>query len=528
MSRTPSAGALSISGLDRASFSYQLDPQTLTKLALEMGRGTLTANGVLNIPTGKFTGRSPEDRFIVRDAHTEDLVWWGKVNIPFEADAYRALKARVLDYLNGKNLYVRDAFAGAEPSVQISLRVINEFPEHNLFCYNMFLRLTATELERVNPEWTILHAPGFEADPQRDGTRQGNFAILSFEDKTILIGGTGYTGEMKKGIFSALNFLLPTQHHALPMHCSANLGNDGATALFFGLSGTGKTTLSADPNRQLIGDDEHGWTPDGRIFNFEGGCYAKVIDLTEEKEPDIFRAIRPGALLENVVLDAAGVPDYTSKKITENTRVSYPIDFIDNIVLPSQGPAPKHIFFLTADAYGILPPLSKLTRAQAAYHFMSGYTAKVAGTEAGVTEPKAAFSACFGAPFMPLHPSAYAEMLMRKLEGTDIQVWLVNTGWTGGAYGTGHRISLKNTRRLIQAAMSGELDNAPTATDARFGLARIAACPDVPTDILDPRETWSDKAAYDAGAERLAGLFRDNFAKFEAGTTDEIKAAGPR
>jgi phosphoenolpyruvate carboxykinase (ATP) len=312
------------------------------------------------------------------------------------------------------------------------------------------------------------------------------------------------------------------------MHCSANLGNDGATALFFGLSGTGKTTLSADPNRQLIGDDEHGWTPDGRIFNFEGGCYAKVIDLTEEKEPDIFRAIRPGALLENVVLDAAGVPDYTSKKITENTRVSYPIDFIDNIVLPSQGPAPKHIFFLTADAYGILPPLSKLTRAQAAYHFMSGYTAKVAGTEAGVTEPKAAFSACFGAPFMPLHPSAYAEMLMRKLEGTDIQVWLVNTGWTGGAYGTGHRISLKNTRRLIQAAMSGELDNAPTATDARFGLARIAACPDVPTDILDPRETWSDKAAYDAGAERLAGLFRDNFAKFEAGTTDEIKAAGPR
>jgi len=528
MSRTPSAGALSISGLDRASFSYQLDPQTLTKLALEMGRGTLTANGVLNIPTGKFTGRSPEDRFIVRDAHTEDLVWWGKVNIPFEADAYRALKARVLDYLNGKNLYVRDAFAGAEPSVQISLRVINEFPEHNLFCYNMFLRPTAAELEHVNPEWTILHAPGFEADPQRDGTRQGNFAILSFDDKTILIGGTGYTGEMKKGIFSALNFLLPTQHHALPMHCSANLGNDGATALFFGLSGTGKTTLSADPNRQLIGDDEHGWTPDGRIFNFEGGCYAKVIDLTEEKEPDIFRAIRPGALLENVVLDAAGVPDYTSKKITENTRVSYPIDFIDNIVLPSQGPAPKQIFFLTADAYGILPPLSKLTRAQAAYHFMSGYTAKVAGTEAGVTEPKAAFSACFGAPFMPLHPSAYAEMLMRKLEGTDIQVWLVNTGWTGGAYGTGHRISLKNTRRLIQAAMSGELDNNPTATDARFGLARIAACPDVPTDILDPRETWSDKAAYDAGAERLAKLFRDNFAKFEAGTTDEIKAAGPR
>jgi phosphoenolpyruvate carboxykinase (ATP) len=286
--------------------------------------------------------------------------------------------------------------------------------------------------------------------------------------------------------------------------------------------------LSADPNRQLIGDDEHGWTPDGRVFNFEGGCYAKVIDLTEEKEPDIFRAIRPGALLENVVLNAAGVPDYENKSITENTRVSYPIDFIDNIVLPSQGPAPKHIFFLTADAYGILPPLSKLTRAQAAYHFMSGYTAKVAGTEAGVTEPKAAFSACFGAPFMPLHPSAYAEMLMNKLEGTDIQVWLVNTGWTGGAYGTGHRISLKNTRRLIQAAMGGELDNAQTATDERFGLERIAECPGVPTEILDPRATWADTAAYDAGAARLAGMFRDNFTKFEDGTSDEIKAAGPR
>jgi len=528
MSLNTAAGPLSITGLEHARLSYQLDPQTLTQLALDMGRGTLSANGVLNIPTGTFTGRSPEDRFIVRESETEDRVWWGKVNIPFDAAAYRDLKSRVLDYLDGKDLYVRDAFAGAEPSVQISLRVINEFPEHNLFCYNMFLRPTPNELPSLNPEWTIIHAPGFEAVPQRDGTRQSNFAILCFSDKTILIGGTGYTGEMKKGIFSALNFLLPTQHGTLPMHCSANLGADGATALFFGLSGTGKTTLSADPNRQLIGDDEHGWTPDGRVLNFEGGCYAKVIDLTEEKEPDIFRAIRPGALLENVVLDAAGVPDYTSKKITENTRVSYPIDFIDNIVLPSQGPAPKHVFFLTADAYGILPPLSKLTRAQAAYHFMSGYTAKVAGTEAGVTEPKAAFSACFGAPFMPLHPSAYAEMLMSKLEGTDIQVWLVNTGWTGGAYGTGQRISLKNTRRLIQAAMGGELDTAPTVTDARFGLARIAACPGVPSEILDPRATWADPAAYDAGAERLASLFRENFTKFEAGTTDEIKAAGPR
>lgn len=528
MSLTPHEGVLSIYGLDRASFSYQLDSQTLTQLALDMGRGERTANGVLNIPTGKFTGRSPEDRFIVRDALTEHRVWWGKVNIPFEAHRYEALKTRMLDYLNGKHLFVRDAFASAEESLRTSIRIVNEFPEHNLFCINMFLRPDADQLADFDPDWTILHAPGFLADPERDGTRQSNFAILSFEDKTILIGGTGYTGEMKKGIFSALNFLLPTQHQTLPMHCSANLGSDGSTALFFGLSGTGKTTLSADPNRQLIGDDEHGWTPNGRVFNFEGGCYAKVIDLTEEKEPDIFRAIRPGALLENVVLNAAGEPDYTNKSVTENTRVSYPIDFIDHIVLPSVGPAPRHIFFLTADAYGILPPLSKLTRAQAAYHFMSGYTAKVAGTEAGVTEPKAAFSACFGAPFMPLHPSEYAEMLMNKLEGTDIQVWLVNTGWTGGAYGTGHRISLKNTRRLIQAAMAGELDQAPTVTDARFGLARIAECPGVPTEILDPRSTWSDPAAYDAGAERLASLFRENFTKFEAGTTAEISAAGPR
>jgi phosphoenolpyruvate carboxykinase (ATP) len=528
MNHSLSERPLSIAGLSRSNIQFQLDPQTLTQLALEANRGRLTSNGVLNVLTGKFTGRAPEDRFIVRDSLTEDRVWWGNVNIAFDKARYTSLKSRVLHYLDGKNLFVRDAFAGAEDSVRISIRVINEFPDHNLFCYNMFLRPTTDELAGLNPEWTILHAPGFEAEAERDGTRQGNFAILSFEDKTILIGGTGYTGEMKKGIFSALNFLLPTQHNTLPMHCSANMGKDGSTALFFGLSGTGKTTLSADPNRQLIGDDEHGWTAGGLVFNFEGGCYAKVIDLTEEKEPEIFRAIRPGALLENVLLDEQGMPDYSNKKITENTRASYPIDHIDNCVLPSQGPAPKHVFFLTADAYGILPPLSKLTRAQAAYHFMSGYTAKVAGTEAGVTEPKAAFSACFGAPFMPLHPSEYAEMLMCKLSSTDIQVWLVNTGWTGGAYGTGQRISLKNTRRLIQAAMSGELDGAPTVTDPYFGLARISECPGVLSELLDPRATWSDTEAYDAGAQRLASLFQANFTKFEEGTADEIKAAGPR
>ena len=525
MNHSLSERPLTIAGLSHSKFQYQLDPQTLTQIALEANRGELTANGVLNVLTGKFTGRAPEDRFIVRDSLTEDRVWWGKVNIPFDKAHYTALKSRVLNYLDGKNLFVRDAFAGAEDSVRISIRVINEFPDHNLFCYNMFLRPTTDELAGLNPEWTILHAPGFEAEAERDGTRQGNFAILSFEDKTILIGGTGYTGEMKKGIFSALNFLLPTQHNTLPMHCSANMGKDGSTALFFGLSGTGKTTLSADPNRQLIGDDEHGWTAGGLVFNFEGGCYAKVIDLTEEKEPEIFRAIRPGALLENVVLDAQGIPDYSNKRITENTRVSYPIDHIDNCVLPSQGPAPKHVFFLTADAYGILPPLSKLTRAQAAYHFMSGYTAKVAGTEAGITEPKAAFSACFGAPFMPLHPSEYAEMLMSKLAGTDIQVWLVNTGWTGGAYGTGHRMPIKATRALLSAALDGSLAKALFRRDPNFGFDVPVAVPGVDAQLLSPRETWADKAAYDAQAARLVRMFSENFGQYLPHINAEVRAA---
>jgi phosphoenolpyruvate carboxykinase (ATP) len=375
----------------------------------------------------------------------------------------------------------------------------------------------------------LLHAPGFQADPSVDGTRQGNFAILCFSEKTILIGGTGYTGEIKKSIFSALNFLLPTHQNTLPMHCSANVGKSGDTALFFGLSGTGKTTLSADPNRKLIGDDEHGWAPDGTVFNFEGGCYAKVIDLSEEKEPDIFRAIRPGALLENIVFHEGTIaPDYTDSSITENTRVSYPIDHIDLIQVPSVGDAPQNIFFLTADAYGVLPAISKLSPEQAAYHFMSGYTAKVAGTEVGITEPSATFSACFGAAFMPLHPAVYAEMLSKKLKDSNIHVWLVNTGWVGGAYGVGERIKLKYTRALITAALDGRLQKESFARDERFGMDFATSCPDVPSEFLTPRASWADGSAYDAQADMLAGKFRANFTKFAEQTPEAIREAGPK
>ena len=393
----------------------------------------------------------------------------------------------------------------------------------------MFLRLSDEQRAHFTPEWTLLHAPGFQADPSVDGTRQGNFAILCFSEKTILIGGTGYTGEIKKSIFSALNFLLPTHQNTLPMHCSANVGKSGDTALFFGLSGTGKTTLSADPNRKLIGDDEHGWAPDGTVFNFEGGCYAKVIDLSEEKEPDIFRAIRPGALLENIVFHEGTIaPDYTDSSITENTRVSYPIDHIDLIQVPSVGDAPQNIFFLTADAYGVLPAISKLSPEQAAYHFMSGYTAKVAGTEVGITEPSATFSACFGAAFMPLHPAVYAEMLSKKLKDSNIHVWLVNTGWVGGAYGVGERIKLKYTRALITAALDGRLQKESFARDERFGMDFATSCPEVPSEFLTPRAAWADGAAYDAQADMLAGKFRANFTKFAEQTPEAIREAGPK
>ena len=397
----------------------------------------------------------------MKDSITESTVHWNNFNLPIDEKYFHQLKKKLVDHLSGKDeIWVRDCYACAHPDYRINIRVINENPWSNLFAYNMFLRPHDEELEDFKPDWHIIQAPEFHADPAVDGTRQHNFAIVSFTHKTILIGGTGYTGEIKKGIFTILNYILPQEKNVLSMHCSANVGEQGDTAIFFGLSGTGKTTLSADPQRKLIGDDEHGWTSDS-VFNFEGGCYAKVIDLSEEKEPEIYHAIRPGALVENTTyIGDTNQIDFESKKITENTRVSYPLDFISNAVVPSIGETPKNIFFLTADASGVMPPVSKLTPAQAMYQFISGYTAKVAGTEAGVTEPKSTFSACFGAPFMPLHPGKYAEMLGIKMKEHDVKVWLINTGWSGGSYGVGNRIKLTYTRAMITAALNGELEKA--------------------------------------------------------------------
>lgn len=515
-------------GIKNANVKYQLTPDELHDITIEKGQGVESSTGALAINTGEFTGRSPQDRFIVKDSITEDKVWWGNVNIPFDSDKFEKLYNKVTEYLSGKEVFVRDSYVCADPNYRMNVRVVTECAWSNLFCYNMFLRPEDSELENFDAEWHVVCAPGFMADPAVDGTRQHNFAILDFTRKIALIGGTGYTGEMKKGIFSALNFILPVFKNTLPMHCSANVGEKGDTAIFFGLSGTGKTTLSADPARKLIGDDEHGWTKENTIFNFEGGCYAKVINLTEENEPDIFRAIKKGALLENVIFkEGTKEVDFEDISITPNTRVSYPIYHIDNIQPGSIGENPKNIFFLTADAFGVLPPVSKLTPGQAAYHFISGYTAKVAGTEAGINEPVPNFSACFGAPFMPLHPTKYAEMLSAKMKEAGVNVWLINTGWTGGAYGTGQRMKLKYTRAMITAALNGELDNVDYKTHKVFGLAIPQTCPNVPAEVLNPRTTWEDKDAYDAKAHELAESFRKNFAKFEEFANDEIMAGAP-
>ena len=517
-------------GIKNAKVNYQLSPEQLHGIAIKKGQGVEASSGALAINTGEFTGRSPQDRFIVKDSVTENNVWWGKVNIPFDSDKFQKLYDKVVGYLSNKEVFVRDSYACADVKYKLNIRVITEYAWSNQFAYNMFLRPTEAELKDFKPEWTIVNAPGFMADPEVDGTRQHNFAILDFTRKIALIGGTGYTGEIKKGIFSALNFILPVYKNTLPMHCSANVGKDGDTAIFFGLSGTGKTTLSADPDRQLIGDDEHGWTAENTVFNFEGGCYAKVINLTEENEPDIYRAIKKGAILENVIMDAKGNVDYEDISITQNTRVSYPIDHIDNIQVPSIGENPKNIFFLTADAFGVLPPISKLTPGQAAYHFISGYTAKVAGTEAGIDEPTPNFSACFGAPFMPLHPTKYAEMLSAKMKETGVNVWLINTGWTAGAYGVGTRIKLKYTRAMITAALNGDLDvvNPQTyRTHSVFGLLQPRTCPNVPTEVLSSRLTWNNDEAYYKTAYKLSESFRENFKKFEEFANEEILAGAP-
>ncbi len=515
-------------GIENAKIHYQLSPEELHDITIKLGQGIESSTGALAVNTGEYTGRSPQDRYIVKDSISENQVWWGKVNIPFESDAFEALYNKVTSYLSNKEVYVRDSYVCSDPNYRLNIRVITETPWANLFCYNMFMRPEMDELANFDPEWTLLCVPSFMADPAIDGTRQSNFAILDFTRKVVLIGGTGYTGEMKKGIFSALNFILPVFKNTLPMHCSANVGKDGDTAIFFGLSGTGKTTLSADPNRKLIGDDEHGWTNENTVFNFEGGCYAKVINLSEENEPDIFRAIKKGAILENVVLNKdTNEVDFEDISITQNTRVSYPIYHIDNIQPGSIGKNPKNIFFLTADSFGILPPISKLTPGQAAYHFISGYTAKVAGTEAGITEPQPNFSACFGAPFMPLHPTKYAEMLSKKMKDANVKVWLINTGWTGGPYGIGSRMKLKYTRAMITAALNGELDDVAYENHKVFGIAKPQTCPNVPSEILNPRNTWEDPELYDKKAVELAQKFKANFAKFEEFANAEIMAGAP-
>ena len=516
-------------GINSSNIHWNLTNEELTEQTLNLNQGRLNDKGALCVNTGKFTGRSPKDKFIVKDAITTDTVDWGDVNIPTSKEVYDSLYKKMTSFLADKEIWARNSYAGADPAYKINVTVINTTPWANLFCNNLFITPSNQDLENFEKEWLILQIPEFEANPEIDGTRSANFTIVNFTEKVILIGGTAYTGEMKKGIFSVLNFVLPHQYGVLPMHCSANEGNDGDVSLFFGLSGTGKTTLSADANRSLIGDDEHGWA-EGSVFNFEGGCYAKAIDLSAEKEPEIYGAIKPGALLENVsFFEGTDVVDFANKSITENTRVAYPIDYIPNAKEPSLGNNPKNIFFLTCDAFGILPPIAKLTKEQAMYHFISGYTAKVAGTEVGITEPQTTFSACFGRVFLPLHPTQYAELLGKKLDKhPDVNVWLINTGWTGGKYGEGKRMNLKYTRAMINAAMKGELDNVEYVPHVVFGVLKPQSCPGVPAEFLNPRNTWADTAAYDKQALALANLFVDNFKQYEKQASAEILSAAPR
>ena len=511
--------------LAQKSVQRNLSTPKLVEAAIINGEGVLSSRGALVSETGKRTGRSPKDKFTVKDSITENRVDWGSVNLPFSPQRFDALYDRVLEYLQDKQLYVQDLFCGADPRYRLPIQVINEYAWHNLFVRQLFIRPTEVELKTHKPEFTIVAAPGFLADPKRDGTNSEVFVIVNFTRKLVIIGGTQYAGEMKKSIFGVMNFLLP-QRNVFPMHCSANIGEEGVTALFFGLSGTGKTTLSADPSRRLIGDDEHGWSEDG-VFNFEGGCYAKCIKLSEQNEPQIWDALDFGAVLENVILDpVTRVPDYDDDSRTENTRAAYPVEHIDNAVIPGFGGHPKNVVFLTADAFGVLPPVSKLTPEQAMFHFMSGYTAKVAGTEAGVTEPQATFSACFGAPFMPLAAKVYAEMLGRRLRERNAQCWLVNTGWQGGPYGIGKRMSLPYTRAMVNALVEGELDNVEFEIEPSFGFSIPKSVPGAPPELLNPRNSWKDKAAYDKTAADLSARFEKNFQQFDA--PDAIKNAGPK
>ena len=522
--RTPDLAYLRLDGAKGVFF--QLSPARLVEAALKRNEGVLAENGALAVDTGEFTGRSPKDRFIVDDEITHESVWWGDINIPFGAEKFDALYNRVADYLAEREIFVRDSSVCANEKYHMNVRVITETAYQSLFVHHLFRRPDVIN-PSVNPEWTVIAAPGFKADPAIDGTRQHNFSIINFSRKMILIGGTGYTGEIKKGIFSVLNFILPHDKKVLSMHCSANVGVKGDTAIFFGLSGTGKTTLSADPERGLIGDDEHGWS-DYTVFNIEGGCYAKCVGLTQEKEPQIYNAIKFGSLLENInFIPGTRTVNFADIDKTENTRVAYPLYDVENAVTPSLGASPKNIFLLTADAFGVLPPIAKLTNAQAMYYFISGYTAKVAGTETGISEPKTTFSPCFGEAFLPLNPVAYASLLGKKLEQHDVNVWLINTGWTGGSYGTGKRMKLKYTRAMITAAINGELENVHYHEHAQFNLQMPATCPGVPEHILNPRNTWTDREAYDDKACYLANEFARNFEKYAGYCDTQVINAGP-
>ncbi|PLT32211.1 phosphoenolpyruvate carboxykinase (ATP) [Bacillus sp. V5-8f] len=511
-----------------SNVNVQLSVPQLVEKVLSRKEGVLTSTGAVKAETGKYTGRSPKDKYIVEESSIKDKIDWGAVNEPISEEVFANLYDKVIHHLKQKDdIFVFNGFAGADKKYRLPIQIINEYAWHNLFAHQLFIRPTDEELEDHQSEFTVISAPDFKADPAIDGTKSETFIIISFEHRTVLIGGTEYAGEMKKSIFSVMNYLLPEQG-ILPMHCSANVGREGDVALFFGLSGTGKTTLSADPNRKLIGDDEHGWSSNG-VFNIEGGCYAKCINLSREKEPQIFDAICFGAVLENVVIDEdTRIADYDDNSLTENTRAAYRIQAIDNIVDPSVAGHPNTIIFLTADAFGVLPPISKLTKEQAMFHFLSGYTSKLAGTERGVTSPEATFSTCFGSPFLPLPATRYAEMLGEKIDQHGSKVFLVNTGWTGGEYGTGSRMKLAYTRAMIQAALEGELTNVETVHDDIFGLDIPLHVPGVPDEVLQPIKTWEDKEAYKAKASELAAKFRANFKKFSSVPGDIEHLGGPK
>ena len=521
-------GDLSVHGLHCVgSIHWNLPVETLVELAVSRGEGVYSAHKALVTETGERTGRSPNDKYIVDEASTNSDINWGDVNISTDLATFNRMRAKVVEYLsNQEDLFVQDLYCGADFSEALPIRVINQNAWHNAFARNMFIRPSAEQMKLHSPEFTVFHAPHYEANAELDGLNSQCFVMVNYDAKEVIIGGTRYAGEIKKSIFSVMNLILPKKG-ILPMHCSANTTGEN-TAVFFGLSGTGKTTLSADPKRALIGDDEHGWGSNG-VFNFEGGCYAKLIDLSEEDEPAIFGTTRRfGSILENIVMDDDGVPDFHDTSKTQNTRGSYPIEFIDNRTTDSKGGHPQNVIFLTCDAFGVLPPISRLSPDQAAYHFISGYTAKVAGTEIGVKEPQATFSACFGEPFMPMHPGVYADLLSQKMEEHNATAWLINTGWSGGPYGVGNRMKIKYTRAMLNAALDGDLDNVEYVKDSRFGFEVPTSCPGVPSDVLQPIKTWSNPDDYHTSADNLASMFIQNFKRYQQGVSEAVNASSPK